>query len=107
MQVQLMVGVACKNLQKWVIGCRTEDFKVGYFLPVYFGGAERPLQVVRFCSDDNWVLVKPHPGVMTTAAILADPSSGRVLEVATTQPGLQFYTGNFMDGKPAGQGSVL
>ena len=56
--------------------------------------------------DHNWVLVKPYPGAMTTAAILSDPKSGRVLEVKTTEPGLQFYTGNFMDGKPVGQGSV-
>jgi aldose 1-epimerase len=40
------------------------------------------------------------------AARLTDPASGRVLEVHTTQPGLQFYSGNFMNGKPAGKGSV-
>ncbi len=56
--------------------------------------------------DDNWVLNKPKAGVMTTAAVLTDPSTGRVLEVKTTEPGLQFYTGNFMDGKPAGKGTV-
>ncbi len=56
--------------------------------------------------DDNWVLNKPKPGAMTVAAVLTDPVSGRVLTVKTTQPGLQFYTGNFMDGKPAGNGTV-
>ncbi len=56
--------------------------------------------------DDNWVLVKPHPDAMTTAAVLTDPGSGRVLEVKTTEPGIQFYTGNFQDGKPAGKGTV-
>jgi len=56
--------------------------------------------------DDNWVLVKPHAGAMTTAAVLSDPVSRRVLEVRTTEPGIQFYTGNFMDGKPAGKGTV-
>ena len=40
------------------------------------------------------------------AAVVTDPASGRSLEVRTTQPGVQFYTGNFMDGKPAGTGSV-
>ena len=57
--------------------------------------------------DHNWVLVKPKPGAMTTAAVFSDPTSGRVLEVKTTEPGLQFYTGNFQDGKPAGTGSVF
>jgi aldose 1-epimerase len=57
--------------------------------------------------DHNWVLVKPKPGAMTTAAIFSDPTSGRVVEVKTTEPGLQFYTGNFQDGKPAGTGSVF
>ena len=57
--------------------------------------------------DHNWVLVKPKPGALTTAAVLCDPESGRVLEVKTTEPGVQFYTGNFMDGKPAGKGTVF
>ena len=56
--------------------------------------------------DHNWVLVKPKPGAMTTAAVLSDPESGRVMEIRTTEPGLQFYSGNFMDGKPSGQGTV-
>jgi aldose 1-epimerase len=57
--------------------------------------------------DHNWVLVKEKPGTMTEAAYVTDPESGRVLEVLTTEPGIQFYSGNFMDGKPAGQGTVF
>ena len=38
------------------------------------------------------------------AAKLEDPASGRILEVLTTQPGLQFYSGNFLDGKPENGG---
>jgi len=57
--------------------------------------------------DHNWVLEKPRPGAMTLAAVLRDPASGRVLEIRTTQPGLQFYSGNFLDGKPAGSGTVF
>jgi len=56
--------------------------------------------------DHNWVLNAAHGKALRFAARLTDPASGRVLEVLTTQPGLQFYSGNFMDGKPAGQGSV-
>jgi aldose 1-epimerase len=52
--------------------------------------------------DHNWVLNQTKAGAMTSAAVLTDPASGRVLEVRTTEPGLQFYTGNFMNGKPAG-----
>jgi aldose 1-epimerase len=57
--------------------------------------------------DHNWVLDKHPPGAMTLAAVLTDPASGRVVEVRTTQPGLQFYSGNFLDGKPAGTGTVF
>lgn len=56
--------------------------------------------------DHNWVLNSTRGKALHFAARLADPISGRVLEVSTTQPGLQFYSGNFMNGKPAGQGSV-
>lgn len=37
------------------------------------------------------------------AARVADPSSGRVLDVSTTEPGIQFYTGNFLDGTITGK----
>ncbi len=53
--------------------------------------------------DHNWVLNKPAPG-MSLAAIVTEPRTGRSLEVRTTQPGVQFYTGNFMDGKPVEAG---
>ncbi len=57
--------------------------------------------------DHNWVLRAPKGrDGLRLAAVLSDPDSGRVLEIRTTQPGLQFYSGNFMDGKPAGEGSV-
>jgi len=44
---------------------------------------------------------------MRLAAVLADPKSGRSVEISTTQPGLQFYSGNFLDGKAAGAGTVF
>src|SRR4051812_19890930 len=50
--------------------------------------------------DHNWVLNRP-PGDTTSlveAAMLRDPSSGRVLTMSTDQPGIQFYSGNFLDG---------
>lgn len=57
--------------------------------------------------DHNWVLNKPQPGSMTLAALLSDPDSGRSLEIRTTQPGVQFYSGNFLNGKPAGGGGSV
>jgi galactose mutarotase-like enzyme len=56
--------------------------------------------------DHNWALNAAPGKGLRFAARLIDPASGRVLEVRTTQPGLQFYSGNFMNGKPPGQGSV-
>jgi aldose 1-epimerase len=56
--------------------------------------------------DHNWVLNKAAAGI-TLAAVVTEPKSGRSLEVRTTQPGVQFYTGNFMDGKPAAQGGSV
>jgi aldose 1-epimerase len=47
--------------------------------------------------DHTWVLEKPSPGALTKAAVLTDPDSGRTLEVHTTQPGIQVYTGNGLD----------
>lgn len=47
--------------------------------------------------DHNWVLNGKN-GEMKVAAKLSDPKSGRVLTVSTTQPGVQFYSGNFLTG---------
>ncbi len=53
--------------------------------------------------DQNWVLNKKVSGSLTLAARVTDPVSGRVLEVWTTEPGLQFYSGNFLDGSITGK----
>jgi aldose 1-epimerase len=47
--------------------------------------------------DHNWVLNRSGAGLVH-AARLEDPRSGRTLDIATTEPGLQFYSGNFLDG---------
>ena len=57
--------------------------------------------------DHNWVLDKSSAKALTLAATLVDPASGRSVDIRTTQPGLQFYSGNFLDGKPSGAGSVF
>lgn len=52
--------------------------------------------------DHNFVLDRAGAG-LEVAATVFDASSGRVLEVLTTEPGLQFYSGNFLDGKFIGK----
>ena len=57
---------------------------------------------VRGGYDYNFVL-KKKPGELSMAAQLYDPRSGRQVEVMTTQPGIQFYSGNFLDGTIRGK----
>ncbi len=52
--------------------------------------------------DHNWVINKP-PGQFGLMARVVDPNSGRVMEVWSDEPGLQFYAGNFLDGTITGK----
>ena len=52
--------------------------------------------------DHNFVL-NDYDGSLRSAGRLYEPSTGRVLEVLTTQPGMQFYSGNFLDGTFVGR----
>ena len=54
--------------------------------------------------DHNWVLDKGGKGgELTLAARVHEPTTGRVMEIHTTEPGLQFYCGNFLDGRLKGK----
>jgi aldose 1-epimerase len=53
--------------------------------------------------DHNWVLKRPDDKSMAFAARITEPRSGRVMEIYTQEPGLQFYGGNFFDGKTTGK----
>lgn len=53
--------------------------------------------------DHNWVLNRDTKA-LELAARVVEPASGRTMEVATTEPGLQFYAGNFLDGTITGKG---
>lgn len=55
--------------------------------------------------DHNWVINKP-PGQFGLMARVVEPASGRVLEVWSDEPGLQFYAGNFLDGTLTGKSGV-
>ena len=55
--------------------------------------------------DHNFVLRKC-PDEFALAATVKEPKSGRIMEVYTTEPGAQFYTGNFLDGSNVGKGGA-
>lgn len=57
--------------------------------------------------DHNYVLNQKSPGALTLAARVRSLESGRVMEVHTTEPGLQFYSGNFLDGTNKGKGGKV
>lgn len=56
--------------------------------------------------DLNYVL-RPSEVKLRLAARVTEPRTGRVMEVRTTEPGIQFYTGNFLDGSNKGKGGVV
>jgi aldose 1-epimerase len=56
--------------------------------------------------DHNFVLNRPEAGQRPVVR-LADPKSGRTMEIRTTEPGVQFYSGNFLDGTITGKGGTV
>ena len=52
--------------------------------------------------DHNWIM-ENQPGILREAALVREPKSGRTLAVMTTEPGVQFYSGNFLDGTFTGR----
>ncbi|MGY1688522.1 aldose epimerase family protein [Geodermatophilus sp. SYSU D01105] len=66
--------------------------------------------------DHNWALDREDDGAregsdsedaLEQAAVLHDPASGRTLTIDTTEPGIQFYSGNFLDGTLVGTGGTI
>ena len=56
--------------------------------------------------DHNWVLNRKGAG-LELAARVHEPKTGRTLEITTTEPGIQFYAGNFLDGTLTGKGGAV
>ena len=57
--------------------------------------------------DHNYVVRDWQPdGALRSVALLRDPASGRALEILTDQPGIQVYTGNYLDGSVTGKGGA-
>jgi len=72
------------------------DFTKPMAIGTRIDGSDQQLQYGKG-YDHNWVLNKGNGG-LTKAAEVYEPKSGRVMQVWTTEPGVQFYTGNFLDG---------
>lgn len=53
--------------------------------------------------DHNWILNKEEAGALTLGLRMSEPTTGRVLEIYTTEPAMQFYSGNFLDGTLEGK----
>ena len=56
--------------------------------------------------DHNWAINQTKPGEVKLQARVVEPTSGRVMEVLSDEPGLQFYAGNFLDGTIKGKSGV-
>ena len=57
--------------------------------------------------DHCYVIEHPTPGALATAAEIRDPASGRTMTISTTEPGIQFYTANYLDGTVTGKGGSV
>jgi aldose 1-epimerase len=81
------------------------DFTAPHAIGERINNSEEQLKVGKG-YDHNFVLNKPNPDTITLAARVTDPTTGIVMEVSTTEPGIQFYSGNFMDGTMKGKGKT-
>lgn len=78
------------------------DFRRGAAIGDHIGDAREQLKRAGG-YDHNFVLNRTGPGLQHAARVV-EPKSGRTLDVETTEPGIQFYTGNFLDGTITGKG---
>src|SRR6185437_10883271 len=81
------------------------DFRTPHAIGERIGADNEQLHLAKG-YDHNWVLDNK-TGKVAEAAKAFDPSTGRTLEVLTDQPGVQFYTGNFLDGTIKGIGGKI
>jgi aldose 1-epimerase len=77
------------------------DFRTPSVIGTHMNKRDGQLEFARG-FDHTWV-IRNYSGVAREAATLFDPVSGRVMEVWTDQPGLQFYSGNYLDGTLRGK----
>lgn len=83
------------------------DFRTPTAVGTRIRDASDPQLVIGKGYDHNFVLTGKSGGAPRLAARLADPKSGRVLEILSDQPGIQFYAGNFLDASWVGKSGKL
>jgi len=79
------------------------DFTAATAIGAHLDEVDEQLEFAGGGYDHNFVL-RPANGELRGVARLHEPRTGRAMEVITTQPGLQFYSGNFLDGSLVGKG---
>jgi aldose 1-epimerase len=82
------------------------DFRAPSAIGARIGAADSQLEFGGG-YDHNWVLNGTSADGMTLAARVLEPTTGRTLEILTDEPGIQFYSGNFLDGTFTGKGGVV
>ena len=82
------------------------DFRKPHTIGARIGNTNNEQIVFGGGYDHNWVLNK-HTNELSLAASIYEPTSGRTLEVWSTSPGVQFYSGNFLDGSLTGKGGKV
>ncbi|NLT67450.1 MAG: galactose mutarotase [Acidobacteria bacterium] len=80
------------------------DFRTAVRIGLRIDDADEQLRLGQG-YDHNWVL-RGNPGQVRKVAELYDPLSGRLMSVLTDQPGLQFYSGNFLNGAAKGKKGI-
>jgi aldose 1-epimerase len=78
------------------------DFLTPHKIGERIGAADEQIKIAGG-YDHNWVINKP-AGELAVCARVTEPTTGRIMEVLSTEPGLQFYSGNFLDGSITGKG---
>jgi aldose 1-epimerase len=78
------------------------DFREPTTIGAHINDRDEQLELGRG-YDHNWVLNKKENS-LTLAAVVSESTSGRIMEIYTTEPGLQLYTGNFLNGSDIGKG---
>lgn len=80
------------------------DFRTAKAIGRDIRRGDEPQLVLAKGYDHNWVIARETAKEPRLVARVEDPKSGRVLSLLSTQPGLQFYSGNFLDGTTVGTG---
>jgi aldose 1-epimerase len=86
-KLKAAAGSAMDFTQPRAIGSRIQEVTGGY--------------------DHNYVLSEKAPRALSLAAVVTAPDNGRKMEVLTTEPGIQFYSGNYLDGTIKGKGGKI